>query len=97
MSAIYYPGFESLSQALGISTGLFSLIFVLVAIWTLVLKGFALWHAARNHQNRWFIAILILNTIGILEIVYLVWFRKDKEAGRTQSLFNNPVEPAPSA
>ncbi len=62
-----------------------------VAIWTLSWKGVALWYAARNHQKRWFIALLILNTIGILEIVYLLWFRRDKQEGVTTSLFNNPL------
>ena len=42
---------------------------------TVVLKGFALWHAARNNQRNWFIALLIINALGILEIIYLIWFR----------------------
>ncbi|MBU6323478.1 MAG: hypothetical protein KGI41_02035 [Patescibacteria group bacterium] len=44
-------------------------------VWTIVLKGFALWYAARGSQKWWFIALLIVNTVGILEIVYLIWFR----------------------
>jgi len=49
---------------------------ILVALlWTIVLKGYALWHAARNSQKKWFIALLVINTVGILEIVYLIWFR----------------------
>ena len=66
-----------------------------LAIWSLVWKGFALWHAARNHQKKWFIIILVVNTIGILEIVYLVWFRRDKREGVTQSMFNNPLPDEP--
>jgi len=50
-------------------------ILAIIALWTVVLKGFALWHAAKNEQNWWFIALLIINTLGILEIVYLIWFR----------------------
>lgn len=46
-----------------------------VALWTVVIKGFALWHAARNTQKWWFIALLVVNTLGILEVVYLIWFR----------------------
>ena len=49
---------------------------VVVALWTVVLKGYALWYAARGSQKWWFIALLIVNTLGILEIVYLIWFRK---------------------
>lgn len=40
-----------------------------------VLKGYALWHAARSEQKWWFIALLVVNTLGILEIIYLLWFR----------------------
>jgi hypothetical protein len=40
-------------------------------IWTLIWKGFALWRAAELKQKWWFIAILILNTLGILEVIYL--------------------------
>lgn len=47
----------------------------IAAIWIIVLKGFALWYAARSGQKWWFIAILLINTVGLLEIVYLIWFR----------------------
>ncbi len=48
---------------------------LVITLWTIVLKGFALWYAARGNQKGWFIALLIINTLGILEIVYLIWFR----------------------
>lgn len=49
---------------------------VLAAVlWTLILKGFALWNAARAEQTGWFIALLVINSLGILEIIYLIWFR----------------------
>lgn len=48
---------------------------LLVLVWTIVLKGYALWYAARGGQKWWFIALLIINTVGILEIIYLIWFR----------------------
>lgn len=56
-------------------TGAFILFLIVATIWTIVLKGFALWHAAHHNQKWWFIAILVINTLGILEIIYLVWFR----------------------
>lgn len=44
----------------------------LLTAWSLVWKGLALWRAgAVRHDKRWFIALLILNTAGILEIIYL--------------------------
>jgi methionyl-tRNA synthetase len=48
---------------------------IVAVLWTIVLKGFALWYAARGGQKGWFIALLIINTLGILELVYLIWFR----------------------
>ncbi|MBU6388425.1 hypothetical protein KGQ72_00905 [Patescibacteria group bacterium] len=50
-------------------------IVIVIALWTIVLKGYALWYAARGSQTWWFIALLVINTLGILEIIYLVWFR----------------------
>ncbi|MHB1163358.1 MAG: DUF5652 family protein [Minisyncoccota bacterium] len=50
-------------------------LFILAALWTIVLKGFALWYAARGGQKGWFIALLFINTLGVLEIIYLIWFR----------------------
>ncbi|MEK7569569.1 MAG: DUF5652 family protein [Patescibacteria group bacterium] len=46
-------------------------VFVLVVAWSLFWKGLALWHAAKRGQIKWFLVMLILNTLGILEIIYL--------------------------
>ena len=48
-------------------------------IWSLIFKGIALWRAARNHQRNWFIAFLVVNTLGILEIIYIFYFSKKKD------------------
>jgi len=53
-------------------------IFYLLLIWALIWKGIALWRSARNNQLAWFVALLIVNTLGILEIIYLLIFRKNK-------------------
>ncbi len=47
-------------------------------IWSMIWKGIALWKAGRNNQLPWFVVILIVNTIGILEIIYLAFFQKKK-------------------
>ena len=54
------------------------IIVLALTAWTLVWKGLALWTAAHDKQKQWFIAILILNTVGILEIAYLFVFSKNK-------------------
>lgn len=46
--------------------------------WSIAWKGLALWRASKNDQKNWFIAILVINTLGILEIVYLFGFAKKK-------------------
>jgi len=51
-------------------------LFTLLVIWTLIWKGIALWKAARNNDKTWFILLLILNTVGILEIFYIYVFSK---------------------
>lgn len=45
-------------------------------VWSLSWKGLALWNCAKNSQRNWFVAILILNTVGLLEIAYLFYFAK---------------------
>ncbi|HCC83218.1 TPA: hypothetical protein DEP96_00010 [Candidatus Uhrbacteria bacterium] len=47
------------------------LVIILLALWSIFWKGLALWHAARHGQGWWFGIMLILNTAGILEILYL--------------------------
>lgn len=42
----------------------------------ILLKGYALWHAAKREDKGWFIAILLINTAGILELVYLIFIVK---------------------
>ena len=57
----------------------FIIALILLAAASVVVKGFALWHAARGGQKGWFIALLIVNTVGILDAAYLLWFRTDLE------------------
>jgi len=50
----------------------------LIIVWTLPWKGVALWKAAARKEKWWFIALLILNTLGIFEILYIFVFSKIK-------------------
>jgi len=52
---------------------------VIVAIWDLIWRGIALWKAAQHRQNAWFIFLLIINSAGILPIIYIVAFQKDEK------------------
>lgn len=51
--------------------------FIILSIaWTLPWKGVALWKAAKKGHKAWFIAILIINTFGLLEILYYFFLSK---------------------
>lgn len=66
--------FLQMSEALGIHIGF---ILFLVA-WSLVWKALALWKSARKGHHAWFVIFIVLNTIGLLEILYLFVFSKMK-------------------
>ena len=53
-------------------------LFIALTIWALVWKGFALWKAAENGSKPWFVTLLVVNTLGILEIIYIFYFSKKK-------------------
>ena len=55
-----------------------AIILTVIVIWSLAVKGVALWYSAQKNEKYWFIAILVLNTVGILEIAYLFIFSKHK-------------------
>lgn len=77
MGAVH-PGIAPL---LGPGFGFSALLMVFLGValfWTIAWKGIALWHSARNRQFVWFIVLLVVNTFGILEIVYFLFFRKDQ-------------------
>jgi len=43
----------------------------LLAAWTLAWKGASLWHAAKDDSKPWFIALLLSNTAGLLDALYI--------------------------
>ncbi|MBK9285276.1 MAG: hypothetical protein IPM51_13325 [Sphingobacteriaceae bacterium] len=47
-------------------------IIILLALWELTWKLIAMWKAGRNNQLGWFICLALINTAGILPIIYLV-------------------------
>lgn len=53
-------------------------IIILLAIWEMIWKGIALWHAGKRKQLTWFVFMFIFNTAGILPIIYLIVNRKKK-------------------
>ncbi len=50
----------------------------IVLFWSIFWKGIALWRSAQNHQRNWFLVILIISSMGIIEIIYLFRFSKKR-------------------
>ena len=52
--------------------------------WSFFWKGWALWKAAGKKQLPWFIILLFLNTMGLLEIAYIFYLNRfDIDQGKT--------------
>jgi len=58
---------------------------IVITLWTLYWKGTALWKAASKKQPSWFVIIMVLNTVGLLEIGYIYYLNK-YELGGTKIL-----------
>ena len=54
-------------------------IVTLLIVWSVAWKGIALWKAGRHDQLLWFIALLLVNTAGLLEILYLLFWQGRKK------------------
>lgn len=64
-------------QFVALEPWMMALIFIFV-LWSFIWKGWALWRAAKNDSKPWFIILLLVNTVGILEILYIFVFGKTK-------------------
>ena len=56
------------------------IVVLLLAIWSFLWKGYALWIAAKHNHKGWFVVLLIVNTLGILEMIYIFGVVKKKWA-----------------
>lgn len=52
------------------------------ALLSLPFKIVGLWRSARNGQKAWFGAMLFLNTLGLVELIYLFYFSKPKQQSK---------------
>ncbi len=64
----------------------------LIILWTMPWKGVALWRAARNRSIIWFVALFLLNTLGILEIIYIFFFSRKNPPAATETEDKNKIE-----
>ncbi len=53
-------------------------ILALVLVWSLFWKGRAMWKAAHKNSPIWFVVLLVVTSVGILEILYIYLFSEIK-------------------
>jgi len=67
-------GVDAILAAIGVGT-----LLALLIIWSLAWKGCALWKAARNGSKVWFVFLLLVNSIGLLDIIYIYLIKEKKK------------------
>jgi len=65
-------------QALSSEFGIPLWLLLVVIVWSIFWKAFALWKSARKGHIVWFVAFFIIHTLGLLEILYIFLFSKIK-------------------
>jgi len=76
-----------------------SWIMVLIILWSIPWKGVALWKSAKNSHLGWFIALLIINSLAILDILYIFIFSKtgmEQQQAEKRPNMNLPVKIIPN-
>jgi ABC-type Na+ efflux pump permease subunit len=72
-------------------------ILISVLLWSLIWKGLGLWFSAKSRQKGWFTFLLLFNTLGLLPIIYLIWFKPMSEKKIKVQVINTPVKSETSA
>ncbi len=67
---------STLASSLGISPKIALFVYSIILVWSLIWKGIASWKSARKGHIIWFVVFFVINTIGILEILYIYVFSK---------------------
>ncbi|KKS14216.1 hypothetical protein A2643_02040 [Candidatus Nomurabacteria bacterium RIFCSPHIGHO2_01_FULL_39_220] len=49
-----------------------NILILILLLWSIAWKIYGAWTAAKHDHKKWFVAIIILNTVGILEIFYVL-------------------------
>lgn len=67
------------------------IIIIPLVIWSLFWKGMALWHAAKQGNKFWFVFLFLVNTVGILDIIYLIIIGKLKAGAMFDTTNDTPA------
>ena len=66
-------------ETIATQAGMAVWLLTVILIWTLAWKLIALWKSARKNHVAWFIIMALLNTAGILPILYIFIFKDLKK------------------
>lgn len=66
-------------------------ILILLSLVTLPFKALALWKSARRERKGWFVALLVFNTFGILDIIYY-FFLDQNPSKKTRKPIKNSTK-----
>ncbi|VVB78862.1 Uncharacterised protein [uncultured archaeon] len=58
------------------------IVFAILMLIDLILRGAAMWKASKRDQKAWFWFLLAVNSLCILPIIYLLIYRKAKKDGK---------------
>lgn len=67
-----------------------TVILIIGIIWELIWKAAALWRAAQDEHRVWFAVILLLNTLGVIPILYLL-LHSSRSYKRERSSYENVI------
>lgn len=73
MTDVFVPG----AGTLPLTWLIIYIVIWVLAIWDAIWKMIALWFAGKNKQKSWFVWLALLNTMGILPILYIFVFQKN--------------------
>jgi len=68
-----------------------SWVIIVLALWSIVWKGLALWKAARRGEKYWFVALLVINLVGLLEMLYIFVITPWIDSRKGKKAEQNPV------
>ena len=54
-------------------------VLLLIMLWVLPWKGYSMWLAAQRKDKKWFLILLIINSLAILDIIYIFFVAKKKK------------------
>jgi hypothetical protein len=63
---------EKIQTLIDIFPSWFFPVMLILGVWEGVWKLIAMWKAGKNNHLAWFICIALINTVGILPIIYII-------------------------